>query len=114
MLQLLFLTGLCLLGASLLIASQWKRYRIRHTGTLVMAEVTQVHIWQDTPRAGFLLKVMIFGGEWWYEIRAECIDPNTEKTCIIESGIKKGFSRYQRGDHIAAYVSPYGNYLKPV
>ncbi len=54
MLNLLFLTGLCLLGASLLITSQWKRYRIRHTGKLVMAKVIQVRSWEDSAFQGFL------------------------------------------------------------
>ena len=44
MLHVLVLTGLCLLGAGLLIASQRKRYRIKHTGMLVMAKVTQVSV----------------------------------------------------------------------
>jgi hypothetical protein len=45
MLHMLVLTGLCLLGVGLLIASQRKRYRIKHTGMLVMAKVTQVQSW---------------------------------------------------------------------
>jgi hypothetical protein len=77
-----------------------------------MAKVTQVHSWQETPRAGFFVKNIIFGDEWWHELRAECIDPNTEHMCVIESGINKGFSRFQRDDFIPAYISPNGNYLK--
>lgn len=114
-LHVLVLTGLCLLGAGLLIASQRKRYRIRHTGTLVMAKVTQVQRWQDAPRADFSLQMQMIpflGGRWWYELRAEWTDPNTENTYVITSGIKKGLLGYQRGDYIPAYVSPYGNYLK--
>ena len=114
--NVLILTGLvCLLGAGFLIAGQRKRYRIRHTGTLVMAKVTQVQSWQDSLRADFSLQRMMIpflGGRRWYEIRAEWTDPHTESTYVITSGVKKGLPRYQRGDHIPAYVSPYGNYLE--
>ena len=48
MLHVLVLTGLCLLGVGLLITSQRKRYRIKHTGMLVMAKVTQVQSWRDS------------------------------------------------------------------
>ena len=106
MLNLLVLTGLCLLGTGLFIASQRKRYRIRHTGTLVMAKVTLVRMWQDAPMPPLL------GGRWWYEICAEWTDPHTENTYVITSGAKKGLPGYQRGDFIAAYVSPYGEYLR--
>ncbi len=116
MLIVLVLTGLlCLLGAGLFIENQRKRYRIRHTGTLVMAKVTQVQSWRDPPRADFSLRMMMIPfleGRWWYEICAEWTDPNTEDTYVITSGVKKGLPRYQRGDHIPAYVSPYGNYLE--
>ena len=57
MLHVLVLTGLCLLGAGLLIASQRKRYRIKHTGMLVMAKVTQVQSWRDSSRADFSLQM---------------------------------------------------------
>ena len=50
MLNLLVLTGLCLLGAGLFIASQRKRYRIRHTGTLVMAKD---HVSDSYRQAGY-------------------------------------------------------------
>ncbi len=114
--NVLILTGLvCLLGAGFLIVSQWKLYRIRHTGTLVMAKVTQVQSWQDSPRADFSLQRMMIpflGGRWWFEIRAEWTDPHTDNTYVITSGVKNGLPRYQRGDHIRAYVSPYGNYLE--
>ena len=104
-----------LLAMGLFIVSQWKRYRIRHTGTLVMAKVTQVQMWQDAPRADISLQskmIPFLGGRWWYEIRAEWIEPHTQNTCVITSGIKKGLPRYQRGDHIPLYVSRYGNYLE--
>ena len=45
-----------LLAALLFIVSQWKRYRIRHTGILVMASVTQVQMWQDASRADYSLQ----------------------------------------------------------
>ncbi len=104
-----------LLAAGLFIVSQWKRSRIRHTGTLVTAKVTQVQMWQDAPRADFSLQskmIPLLGGRWWYEIRAEWTDPHSGNTYVFMSGVKKGLPTYQRGDHLAAYVSPYGNYLK--
>ena len=112
-LVLIMLGGL--LVAALYIVSHWKRYRIRHTATLVTAKVTQVHMWQDAPRADFSLQSQMLpflGGRWWYEIRAEWTDPNTENTYVFTSGVKKGLPGYQRGDYLAAYVSPYGTYLK--
>ena len=115
MLHVLVLTDLCLLGAGLLIASQRKRYRIKHTGMLVMAKVTQVQCWRDSSRADISLQmkmILLLGGQWWYEIRAEWTDPHTGNTFVITSGLKKGLPRYQRGDHIPVYVSPYGNYLE--
>jgi len=104
-----------LLAAGLFTASQWRRYRIRHTGALVTAHVTQVQSWRDGVRADISLqsKMLPFlGGQWWYEIRAEWTDPQTGNTYVFTSGIQKGLSGYQRGDSIAAYVSPYGTYLK--
>jgi hypothetical protein len=115
MLSVLILTGLvCLVGAGFLIASQRKRSRIRHTGTRVMAKVTQEQSWQDPPRADFshhIQMIPLLGGRW-YEIRAEWTDPNTEDTYVFTSGVKKGLPRYQRGDYLPAYVSPKGNYLE--
>ena len=104
-----------LLAAGFVTASQWKRYRIRHTGALVTAHVTQVQSWRDGVRADISLqsKMLPFlAGQWWYEIRAEWTDPQTGNTYVFTSGIQKGLSGYQRGDSIAAYVSPYGTYLK--
>ena len=115
MLHVLVLTGLCLLGVGLLIARKRKRYRIKHTGMLVMAKVTQVQSWRDSSRADFSLQmkmIPLLGGQWRYEIRAEWIDPHTENTYSITSGVKNGLPGYQRGDYIPAYVSPNGNYLK--
>src|SRR5947207_16027845 len=115
MLNLLVLTGLCLLGTGLFMASQRKRYRIRHTGTLVMAKVTRGQMWQDAPRADFSLQtrmIPFLGGGWWYEICAQWTDPHTGNTYMITSGAKKGLPGYQRGDYIPAYVSPYVEYLK--
>ena len=51
-------------------------------------------------------------GRWWYEIRAEWTDPQTGNTYVFTSGVKKGLPGYRRGDYLAAYVSPYGNYLQ--
>ena len=111
MLILLVLTGVaCLIGASFLIANQRKRYRIRHTGVLVTAKVTQVKRWQDRPRANFNFELLA-GGRWCYEICAEWIDPVTGNTCVITSGAKKGRPRYRRGDNVPVYVSLYGNLL---
>ena len=113
-LVLLILGGLFAVG--LFVVSQWKRSRIRHTGTLVTAKVTQVQMWQDAPRADFSLQAKMIpfflGGRWWYEIHAEWTDPHTEHTYVFTSGVKKGLPGYQRGDYLDAYVSPYGNYLK--
>ena len=104
-----------LLAAGLFMARRWKRYRIRQTGTMVMAKVTQVRSWQDTQRADYSLQktmIPLTGGRWWYEISAEWTDPHTEKTYVFTSGIKNGLSRYQRGDYLPAYISPHGTYLK--
>jgi hypothetical protein len=104
-----------LLGASFYLVKQWKHYLIRHTGTLVMAKVTQVQSWREAPRADFSLQtkmIPLLGGRCWYELRAEWTDPHIENTYVFTSGIKKGLSPYQRDDHIPAYVSPYGNYLE--
>ena len=110
---LVLIVLLGLLGAGLFMVKQWKRYRIRRTGALVMAKVTQVHSWRDSARADISLQMIPFlGGRWWYELRAEWTDPHTGNTFVITSGLKKGLPRYQRGDHIPVYVSPYGNYLE--
>lgn len=103
------------LAGGLFLVSHWKSYRIRHTGTLVTAQVTQVRMWRDGLRADISLqsKMIPFqGGRWWYEICAEWSDPHTGNTYVFTSGIKKGLPEHQRGDHLAAYVSPYGTYLK--
>ena len=104
-----------LLAASLFTMSQWKHYRIRHTGTPVPAKVTRVQMWRDGVRADISLqsKAIPFpGGRWWYEICAEWTDPHTERTYVFTSGIKKGLPGYKRGDFLTAYVSPYGTYLE--
>jgi len=54
----------------------------------------------------------VLGGRWWFEIRAEWTDPHIDNTYVITSGVKDGLPRYQRGDHIPAYVSPCRNYLE--
>lgn len=111
MLSVLILIGLvCLLGAGFLVASQMKGYRIRHTGTRVLAKVTQLETWQD-PLHTQMLPFFVLGGRWRYEIRAEWTDPNTQDTYVFTSGVKKGLPRYQRGDYLPAYVGPKGNYL---
>ena len=107
--HLLFLTGLCLLGASLLVASHWKRYRIRHTGTLVMAKVTQVRSWEDSAFQGFS---MWTPRGWHYEVISEWTDPHTGETYSIRSETKNGLPKCQSGDYLPAYISPYGNYMK--
>ena len=112
-LVLMFLGGI--LAAGLFTVSQWKHYRIRRTGTLVKAKVTQVQSWQDGLRADYSLQsklIPFLGGRWWYEIRAEWTDSGTGNTFVFTSGIQKGLPGYQRGDYLAAYVSPYGTYLK--
>jgi hypothetical protein len=100
-LVLMVLAGLLI--AALFIGSQWKRARIRHKGTLVTAQVTQVQMWQDAPRADFSLlpKMIPFSGvRWRYEIRAEWTDLHTKDTYVFTSGVKKGFPGYQRGDYL--------------
>ena len=82
-----------------------------------MAKVTQVQSGRDPPRVDFshqmqMIPFLVLGGRWWYEIRAEWTDPNTEDTYVFTSGVKKGLPRYQRGDYLPAYVSPKGNYLE--
>ncbi len=94
---LVLIVLLGLLGAGLFIVNQWKRSRIRRTGTLVMAKITQVQSWRDAARA---------------DISLQMIPSHTENTFVITSGLKKGLPRYQRGDYIPVYVSPYGNYLE--
>ena len=104
-----------LLVTALFIGSRWKRARIRRTGTLVRAQVTDVQTWQDTPRADFShqTKILYFlGARRFYEIRAEWTDPYTKHTCVFTSGVKQGVPAYQQGDSLDAYVSPNGNYLK--
>ncbi len=76
-----------------------------------MAKVTQVQSGRD-PLQMQMIPFLVLGGRWWYEIRAEWTDPNTQDTYILTSGVKRGLPRYQRGDHIPAYVSPKGNYLE--
>src|SRR5258708_28731635 len=72
-----------LLAADLFIASRWKRYRIRQTGTMVMANVTEVRSWQDMlARADYSLQTTMmpfFNGRWLYEITAEWTHPITWK-----------------------------------
>src|SRR5260370_42388349 len=110
-LVLIILVGL--LGAGLFMVNQWKRSRIRRTGTLVMAKVTQVQSWRDSARADVSLQMIPFlGGGWGYALRAEWTDPHTGNTYVITSGLKKGWPRYQGGGHLPVYVSPYGNYLE--
>ena len=105
-----------LLAAYLFIASRWKRYRIRRTGTMVMAKVTEGRCWQDMlARADYSLQKTMtpFGnGRWRYEISAEWTDPNTGKSYVFTSGIKNGLPLYQRGDYLTAYISPRGTYLE--
>jgi len=105
-----------LLAAGLFIASRWKRYRIRQTGTMVMAKVTEVRSWQDMlARADYSLQKTMppfVNGRWRYEISAEWIDPNTWKSYVFTSDIKNGLPPYQRGDYLPAYISPRGTYLE--
>jgi hypothetical protein len=97
-LVLLVLGGLLAVG--LFIVSQWKHYRIRHTGTLVTAKVTRVHMWRDAPRADFSLQSKMqpfLGGRWCYEIRAEWCDPYTGNTYVFHDlkwGISTAVSSY--------------------
>src|SRR5258708_33970734 len=105
-----------LLAADLFIASRWKRYRSRQTGTMVMANVTEVRSWQDMlSRADYSLQktMMPFvNGRWRYEISAEWTDPHTGKGYVFTSGIKNGLPPYQRGDSLPADISPLGTYLE--
>lgn len=104
-----------LLAAGLFIASQWKRYRIRQTATMVMANVTEVRSWQDLlARADSSLKTMppLVNGRWRYDMSAEWTDTNTGKSYVFTSGIRNGLPPYQRGDSLPAYISPGGTYLE--
>ena len=113
-LVLILLGGL--LAAGLFIASRWKRYRIRQTGTMVIANVTEVRSWQDMlARTDYSLqKTMppLVNGRWRYEMSAEWTDPTTGKSYVFTSGIKNGLPPYQRGDYLPAYISPRGTYLE--
>ena len=104
-----------LLAAGLFIASRWKRYRIRQTATMVMANVTEVRSWQDMlARADASLQTMhpFVNGRWRYEISAEWTDPHSGNSYGFTSGIKNGLPPYQRGDSLPAYISPRGTYLE--
>ena len=105
-----------LLAAGLFIASRWKCYRIRQTGTMVMAKVTEGRSWQDMlARTDYSLQKTMHPfvtGRWRYDISAEWTDPNTGKSYVCTSGIKNGLPPYQRGDSLPAYISPRGTYLE--
>ena len=105
-----------LLATDLFIGSLWKRYRIRQTGTMVMAQVTAVQSWQDMLwRADYSLQKTMppfVNGRWRYEISAEGTDPTTGKSYVFASGIENGLPPYQRGDYLPAYISPRGTYLE--
>jgi hypothetical protein len=104
-----------LLAAGLFIASRWKHYRIRQTGTMVIATVTEVRSWQDLlSRADYSLQKMnpYVNGRWRYEISAEWTDLNTGKSYVFTSGLKNGLPPYQGGDSLPAYISPAGTYLE--
>ena len=101
-----------LLAVGLFIVSQWKRYRIRHTGTRVMAQVIQVDSWDETSLDRGVSGQAWAGGSWQYEVIAEWTDLRTGKTSRITSGIRNGLPKCQRGDYLPAYISPKGNYLK--
>jgi hypothetical protein len=109
-LVLIILGGL--LAAALFVVSQWKRYRIRHTGRLVMAKVIQVNSWDETSLDRGISGHVWAGGSWQYELIAEWTDPRTGKTARIPSGIRDGLPGYQQGEYLPAYLSPKGNYLE--
>ena len=97
-------------------SNQWRRYLIRRSGTQVMAKVIRVDSRQvDSPNNAYVPAITAMphsGGGWEYEVSAEYTDTHTGQQVIIKSGIKKGLPRYQRGDYLAAYISPRGNYLQ--
>jgi hypothetical protein len=105
----------CLFGAGtvLFIVNEWERYRIRSTGTRVMAKVIQVHSWQEN---SFALDIspntMPLIGRWNYEVITEYTDPRTNETHTSMSGRRTGLPKYQRGDYLPAYISPRGNYVE--
>jgi hypothetical protein len=101
-----------LFAAALFIGSQWKRSRIRHTGTRVMAKVIQVNSWDETSLDRGISGHVWAGGSWQYEVIAEWTDPRTGKTTRITSGIRDGLPGYQQGEYLPAYISPKGNYLE--
>ena len=96
-------------------SNQWRRYLIRRS-TQVMAKVIRVDSRQvDSPNNAYVPAITAMphsGGGWEYEMSAEYTDAHTGQQVIIKSGIKKGLPRYQRGDYLAAYISPRGNYLQ--
>jgi hypothetical protein len=111
---LVFILIFCFIITGLFATNQWKHYRIRRTGTLVTARVTQVSYWQDslTSDVSVQAKMLpLFGERWEYELVAEWTDPRTEETHTLTSGRKRGLPSYQRGDTLSAYISPVGNYL---
>ena len=105
-----------LVVAGVFVSNQWKYYRIRRSGTQVMAKVIRVDSWQvDSPNNAYVPAITAMphsGGGWEYEVSAEYTDARTGQQVVIKSGRKKGLPRYQRGDYLAAYVSPRGNYLQ--
>ena len=112
---LLWIVLVCLLVIGLFVAKQWNHYRIRKTGTCVLAEVIQVRSSQDlslsrdiSPQIG---AIPLVGGRWEYEIVAQWKDPQTGETHLLTSGRGKGLPKYQQGDHLSAYISSKGNYL---
>ncbi|MDQ6659800.1 MAG: hypothetical protein M3Z24_02400 [Chloroflexota bacterium] len=103
------------LGAGIFIANQRKRYRIRSSGTRVMAKVIQVRSWQNSTVQGtplLLSMVPFIAGGWQYEVIVEGTDPRSGESYIIASGRKNGLPEYQRGDYLPTYISPRGNYVE--
>ena len=112
------LTILAIIGlgwGAIIFSRQWKRYQIRRTGTRIIAEVIQVRYLQDSivkDNLYFPKTVPQVSTGWQYEITAKGTDPHTQQILIISSGIKKGLPSTRQGDHLAAYISPRGNYLE--
>lgn len=101
------------LGISVLIAKQWKRYRIRHTGLRVTAKITQVHVWSEPTIGDYSIQTapLLVGGQQ-YEVIAEWTDPETSRIYVLTSGRKKGLPGSRQGDYLPAYISPQGSYLE--
>lgn len=111
---MILLILLFLLGAGLFVANLRTNFLVRKTGKRVIAEVIVVRCWQEPSNSWASMSVgtvMPLMPSWQYEIVAQWKEPGTGDSYVISSGRRKGLPGCRRGDHLSAYVSPYGNYL---